>query len=173
MPSGPIQTQPGGLLGLLQLKNMGRNPDKLADQLQPVWDLQELYLQSQVENQTPDLSVTAPAAASGGFVAWATPAIVPAGEMWWVWNYSVLATTVAADTMTGLRPLIRTASAVTSQFARIGTDVATKAGAGRIIVGCGGFWLSQGQELGLFTENLVSPAGVACLGYVNFTRLPL
>jgi len=78
--SGPIQVPLPGLLGLLQLKNLGRNPYGMQDSVQPIIDLLPFYAQAQgVEVLTGNVAI----AAVGG-----AGAAVPSGQVgeqeWWM-----------------------------------------------------------------------------------------
>lgn len=170
MSSGPIQTAPLGLLGLLNLKNLGRNPKSMEDDVQPVMDITSLYLQGQVED-LPDMTLARTALAGGGFSQWATPVLVPAGEAWYVHNYTVFCTMVAGDTVTGMAPLVRVAQATTSQFAMFGDKASSRVGQGSLMSGCGGFWLVSGAELGFFAEAVLTAGSVSFIGWAHITRV--
>ena len=92
MSSRPIQTQPKGLLGFLQLKNQGQNPAELPDTLQSVLEMRDWYLQTSAEivGGTPILIN-----AAGTFDA----LTVPFGEWWFVHDVMVSYTMVAAATI--------------------------------------------------------------------------
>ena len=75
-----INRNPGGLLGFLGIKNFGRNPQTLTEQLAGTWDLADLYLSAaciQVE-------YSSSFAAAGKQMAFQ----VPRGEYWYVRNFS-------------------------------------------------------------------------------------
>jgi len=85
MDSAPIQTQPAGLLGFLQLKNMGQNPSVLPDRLQPILEMFEWYMQSSAEI----LQQAGSAFTTAGVKVIHT---VPAGEWWVVDDFQAVAT---------------------------------------------------------------------------------
>jgi len=86
MPSSrPIQQNPWGLLGYLQLKNMGHNPVELLDSVQPTLDLWRHYLQNDAETI---LSANIPITGTGGMFPPAGEAQVPNGECWAVHHFS-------------------------------------------------------------------------------------
>jgi len=47
MPSGPIQSGTAGLLSLLEVKNLGRNPDSLLDAVTPTLEMVPWWLRAQ------------------------------------------------------------------------------------------------------------------------------
>lgn len=65
MPT-PINRVPPGLLSLLDVKSMGANPVQLGDELQGVFQLTELYVNSIAQSRT---GFTAPVAIVGAFLA--------------------------------------------------------------------------------------------------------
>lgn len=89
MPS-PIQKAAGALLGVLELKTLGRAPSQLSDQVVPVIESTEEYL---IANQD---------TASSGNVAVTNPGdeiglTVDAGQIWRVHTVGVLLVLNAAD----------------------------------------------------------------------------
>jgi len=86
MPSsGPIQQNPQGLLGYLQLKNQGHNPRELQDTVQPVLELWRHYL---LTNQEALLTANIPITGVGGALPSVPDAQVPQGEIWAVHHFS-------------------------------------------------------------------------------------
>lgn len=92
--SRPIQSQPQGLLGFLQLKNLGQNPSELPDVLQPVLELRDWYLQTNSEI----VSGTDAAIAAVGV---SNNLIVPQGEYWFVHDVGLLIQLAAGATWRG------------------------------------------------------------------------
>lgn len=90
----PINAQPLGILGFLGIKNGGRFPQHFGDNLQPVWDLSQLYLDCRAI-YTDDAGTIA----ADGEVRVFT---VPDGEIWYVSEYTVYLTTGAGDTLDSL-----------------------------------------------------------------------
>jgi len=95
MPWRPIQAQANGLLSLLGLKNRGSNPELLSELVQPTVDLREWYLSSNIVNLGGDLTMDGPPGSSIQWTGWdpgsstGETGIVPTGEMWYVWSYSI------------------------------------------------------------------------------------
>jgi len=79
---GAINRLPLGLLGFLGIKNGGRYPDDISNILSPVWDLRELYQQSnsEIDNVIQAVSAT-------GNSSYTT---VPNGEAWYVFQQSAV-----------------------------------------------------------------------------------
>ena len=101
--AGPIQTIPQGLLGLLQLKELGVNPSELTTQVSPTLDLTIFYLQRLC---LPELALFGgqPTAtgqntsAQGVFQVAGLNCVVPNNESWYVDWMTVATSLVAADT---------------------------------------------------------------------------
>lgn len=71
-----INRQPTGLLGFLGIKNFGRNPTTLGEQLAPTWDLSKLYLNTSAWYTRVDQNL-----AATGYIVYFQ---VPQGEVWQV-----------------------------------------------------------------------------------------
>ena len=55
-----INRQPNGLLGFLGIKNFGRNPTSLGEQLAPTWDISRLYMADAAWWTRVDVAIGAP-----------------------------------------------------------------------------------------------------------------
>lgn len=100
--SGPIQTLPKGLLDLLALKQMGKNPSQLLDTVQPTLDLREQYMVPLYKTESTLGPITLLAAINQGassplFQAGGANFTVPANKIWYVVDWSVNAPAAAAD----------------------------------------------------------------------------
>jgi len=141
MPSGPIQTFPVGLLGLLNLKNQGRNPRDLTDVVQPVLDLLSMYLQDNI------VSAVNIDAGIGAGITLAT-SFGPFEDLRWVHNFSVELPLAATDTVNSLYLVLReTAGGITHVISTAAGNITgpdTRFG----MYAPGGFWLRPGCELG-------------------------
>lgn len=82
-----INQQPGGILGLLGIKNGGRNPEELATILAPVFDVSAYYLEANAQ------FVQVLADAQLGLNIFAQ---VPEGEVWYVHHASAATGALAA-----------------------------------------------------------------------------
>jgi hypothetical protein len=83
---GPIQTPPLGLSSLLGLKGQGV-PNALLNDVALMMDITQMYLIAIQEAKT-----FAGLAAAVGSNPFAADGVVPAGELWYVWDFQVLAT---------------------------------------------------------------------------------
>lgn len=175
-PNGPIQIQPVGLLGLLQLKTLGRQPNDLGDAVIPQLDILGFYLRARQESG-PTARLGLPPLVEG----WAAlpPLTVPAGEWWFVHQYSptVLFTNnnVQATMASAIRPWGRGASAkmgAPQYFQGPGTGLA---GTICVLPAITDFWLPPNSELGLIVDGLGTGSGGANDIYaaLQFTRLPI
>jgi len=79
-----INRIPGGLLGLLGLKSLGRNPDTLLSDVRPTVDLMRLYMTGQPQMVTSIVGVT-----GNGFLTPIVTHTVPNGKCWFVIGHAV------------------------------------------------------------------------------------
>jgi hypothetical protein len=99
--SGPIQTLPLGLLGLLQLKSGGSNPSQLADTVSPTYDLGKFYENNQsllcatLFGGTPALTTNARGAPV--FQVGGVNITVPQKELWYVQEWTISCNLLAAE----------------------------------------------------------------------------
>lgn len=100
MPWGPVQLHPRGLLGLLQLKNHGKNPEQLLETIQPVLELKDWYLQGEsAQSLSGNFLATGAANFSGAIFSSNAGGVLftpPVGRAWWVLDFSVAAPVSAA-----------------------------------------------------------------------------
>jgi hypothetical protein len=101
--AGPIQVIPQGLLGLLNLKQTGKNPDQLLEQVQPTFDLTGMYEQRLIQTELGLFGGSATTAAlvtgnkgSNAITVGGVQVQVPLNEMWWVEQCALATVTVAA-----------------------------------------------------------------------------
>lgn len=81
-----INAVPSGLLALLGIQNGGRYPEWMPNVLQPVIDLTDWYLTTEMEVQAPAANAVN---ALGNFDVTAGSLRVPNNELWYVVGYSV------------------------------------------------------------------------------------
>jgi hypothetical protein len=146
--SGPIQVIPQGLLGLLQLKATGKNPDDLLAGVQPQVDLFPLWVQRQdvdinlakTGNSNTGFNVNA----SGNFGV--TGLIVGNTEAWFVTNFTLRCNLLAAETIV-MACGFNYPTALSNVYELSGNyaDVIT-ARARTATVHAGGFWLGPGAQ---------------------------
>ena len=174
--SGPIQTIPQGLLGLLQLKQAGRNPDQLSETVAPTVDMLTLWL----NRQNVDLSINViggastrnqPTATPGEFVFSVLPIVVPPGQTWWITDYTVKATLAAAETLV-FAPAILGGLFFNSMLAAPVNDIIT---ARARFVSCfaRNFWLLPGQGLGYFCFDSVTAGNIVVTGTIRGVVIPI
>lgn len=104
--AGPIQLIPKGLLGFLQLKNMGRLPNELVESYQPVIEMRDWMFSSYAETLVEQSELVA-----GGFNGnqlCTTPGgQVPADEFWFVRHCTLLATQLGATENISMAPAVQ------------------------------------------------------------------
>lgn len=120
MSSQPIQIIPSGLLGLLQLKNNGRNPSILPDELQSTFELRDWYLETDVRIRS---GITA-AIPSGtlGLTLTAATHIVPEGEQWVLRGVYASMNVAAADAIRGYVVMQPPSHVATATVRMLGED---------------------------------------------------
>lgn len=173
---GPIQQIPPGLLGFLQLKNQGLGLGDLPDTLQGVLELRDWLLHADARNSGRyERNI---AASSSGIGAFNTPGplLVPDSEWWYVHNFTVLSSNLAAGDSVQLggawlvdRALPNPSFYLVSlpQGGGLHTGVNRAA-----IASGGGFFVPPGAELGFYHE-ITTAAAVNVSGYVRYTPLPI
>lgn len=81
----PINRQPFGFLDFFGLKSLGKNPEVMNDQVQPIVDMREWYLRTNAEQLRFLQQIVAGGVAPSSDPHIATGAlVVPAGEWWYV-----------------------------------------------------------------------------------------
>jgi len=136
---GPIQPAPLGLLGLLQLKQLGQNPRDLANVVSPIFDLREHYMAAQFKTASVQVSVANNALGFQGMVP------VPQGKLWYVYEHTII---IGATTVPTAGNEVRALPAVAANFNTPGQVNLVGANEARYIAPAGG----------------LARAGVACFG---------
>lgn len=85
MPSRPIQGFPSGLLSLLGLKNLGKLPDTLLDDVRATFELAPWY----VRGLRAPVYGGGTTVATGGLQVASYSGAVPAGQLWYLHSASV------------------------------------------------------------------------------------
>lgn len=175
MPSGPIQTQAQGLLGFLQLKNAGRNPDALLETVQPSLDLRDWYFNSVAETL-----ISQSEAVAGGFngnALLATPGgQVPSNEFWYVHFFAMVTGTMAATDSLSMAPAMQWSpnigGAVTLEGGTLGAAPLAGSAAGRTqSVVVRNFWVPPGAIFAMCIGECISATSVSVASRVWGTRL--
>lgn len=178
MPSGPLNVQPKGLLGFLQLKNSGVNPAALADGLAAVVDLTDWFLQTNSLDFT--CARSGLTTGSDGQVAWGastvngvsgTAILVPQDEWWYLHHYTAFANLVAGDT---LSIGVSMKNSPLQQYLLLGTMTPALAGADKqptAMLLHQHVWVAPGTELTLTIGEITSAGTIQVNGGGRFTRL--
>jgi len=85
--STTIGRLPVGIPSLFELADMGASPRLLSDEMRGVFDVLELIMLSKREQL---VTAASPGIVVGGNSFTGTIPDVPPGELWYVWNYTVL-----------------------------------------------------------------------------------
>lgn len=179
--NGPIQLIPPGLLGFLQLKVGGLNPENLSTNLQATLELFEWYMQARLEHSSSSISRTVnTAGGAGSFVPFLVPAnalVVPDKEFWWVESFTILALLGAAADTTSFQCGWQSATLGAPSFYSVGpTETATGSATSNVEAFARSdrpFFCPPGAQLGIMNRQTVSAAGVQFFPYVRFARLPI
>jgi len=151
-----------GLSAALNLKERGRTPGVLADQLVETFEGRDLFLLDSREF-TGFFTNAAPA---NGFNFYTSRMAVPPGELWYVWHYIVVATTGAGVTV-DLCPAINLdgvgAGAVIGDYAAAAASQSIRLG------NMTPFWAGPGSDFGFVVRSLVGAPSIQ--GGAVITRL--
>lgn len=171
---GPIQSIPPGLLGLLQLKTVGRNPSELDSTVTPGFELSDWFLRANQEQLNTSYTQLMAASAAGGYQAFTTPSalVVPDGEWWYVSHYAARGGLAVGDTVNQMRTALQTNRTGTVRFGRFGAP-ATLAGQGSLVCFDTDFWAPPGSEFGVHVSNVTSAAGITLTADLRYTVCPL
>lgn len=176
----PVQVIPPGLLGFLQIKNLGKNPQSLGGQILPTMDLLEWYFQSNMEQLRSTLTIGDGVV---GPVPWTTGSgatvnlTTSQDEFWWVESLMFRCTTfIVAGEQIQWQAGYRT-PALNNNFVICGDRQDTVgAAAPSIEAYCYAkrFFMPPGSEIVSFLSHFNTPVGGgACECYIRFVRLPL
>jgi len=178
--SGPVQVIPPGLLGFLQIKSLGENPDALNTEYQPTIEVFPWLMEARAVDWTQDRGGGTPAGvalATGltGARAFSPNAlVVPSNEMWWVEEYTINAVIAVGDAAYFSCGLINPRLGVVNQY-MLG-DPSTIFDAGIALSAYArarGFFAPPGSELVILVSANDTATTVAYTGYVRFTPLPV
>lgn len=169
---GPLQVFAQGLLGFLNIKNMGINPEWLINSVQPTIDLQEWWFNTQAVDLGSGATVVLPDN-STGFNAFTTPQVaVPPGEFWYITDCSIrtsaLAATDAASFSVGyiIPPLNLTFQVGDRTSASGAAGVAAQG-----IASAHRFWLPPSAVLAVANETNESAASITYTLTIRGVRL--
>jgi len=138
-----ISRIPAGILGFLGIKNGGRYPQRLQDQLVPTWDMAQLYLNNYAEY----LTVASTIVGTGYTIFFSAPQ----NETWLVTDYSLDIATGAGEAWQGC--LARATANNLSQV-RLSSDWTLGASTWAARAGPRDVILAPGESLGVNTDSL-------------------
>jgi hypothetical protein len=178
--SGPIQTIPQGLLGLLQLKQTGNNPRDLADVVNPVVDMRDFWFNRNVVDigvvsfGTPTFTKALPTATPGQGQEFTTPSTiqVPSNQTWWLTKYEVHCTLLAAET---IRFACSSWFKPANSVFRLGPDYQDTITARARYASCfaNGFWALPGEILTFDVYDDLTAGNITVTGGVRGVIIPL
>lgn len=156
-----VSKLPRGLLSALGLQNFGEAPRELAMAYAPTIDVRELFLLDSRETVIFTTQAT-PVVGSNFFANGA----VPAGELWFVWQYFVGATPGAGEAIR-LGPSIQYQS-VNMPVGFAETIAATQNGRA---FAQAPFWASPGSVFGFWAQSLTLAPDVDAAAFVTKLRV--
>ena len=185
--AGAVQRIPKGLLGLLQIKETGKNPSSLLDTIQPSYDLFQQYIADSMQNTyglfnnpafaAPTvLAVSITTANSGTSQSFSNPILaqVPQNNLWYIDTYATRAViATAADTIsfTGILTDLNfnTSWAMCTPYrdavtanARLGWSASTRP-----------FFALPGQIFQVSVDNCTSAGGIVVGCFLRGSALPV
>jgi len=166
---GNVNATPRGLVSFLSLITDGKTPDVLVGTLQATLDLTEFFLHSKVERVQ-----AAQAIAPNSLQIFTDPAAaVPAGELWYVRQFSVQGTLALASQTIRLTPFVRS-PANFNYF--VGDPVTSNSNAVNIVAFAGVFARKPflalgGTTFGVLVSDCTNAGNVQCQLDVEFARL--
>lgn len=162
--AGPIQALPQGLLGLLQLKETGRNPSVMVETVSPNIELLEFFMQRQMQNELglfggSPVTVAVSTVTETGFAVGGVTCQIPANQTWWIERLSVKCSFLAAD-YARFVPVIVTPNTSSYSPCTDYNDVVTARARAGIVSTVGGFWLPPQSIFSLKTLDCTSAGGI-------------
>jgi len=181
-PVGPVQLQPPGLLGLLQLKVGGFVPDALLQTVQPEVDMLEFWLRAAAEHVQVDFarSIAGPAELNQVEIlidaATATQPLGPGPQEWWyVHNYDVRVadTGGVVGTPVYLAPAYTVVGGPTGGLSlAVLAPITAVPGDTYYPLQARGFWVPPGAQLGVWVSSYTGPLELQLIGCM-LTRCPI
>lgn len=165
---GPVQVIPAGLLGFLNIKNSGRNPESIDSNVMPVFDIMPLWMQTKAE----DIGTFTSPAPSGnnGFGSWTIRQIVPEREAWFVLEYTIRTTNMGVGDSAAYAAGWQ--QPITQQRYLVGDLGTNNSGDGVASGFARGFWVPAGGELLWYTNDVVNATGFTLIGTARIVRFP-
>jgi len=176
-PSGPIQVIPPGLLGLLQLKNLGRLPDVLMGSVQPITEMMPWYLRANREVWPLNSGNTiAPGTYTGYVLMSPNELLVPQDEWWYVHSLSIGFAAGAGGSAIGIRLAAQWNQVGTLKYQALGSERMVSpltAADGELLLAAYDFWAPPGSSLGFYVHTVSVAALQATVRGMDFTRCPI
>lgn len=170
-----ISKLPLGLLGFFGIKNGGQYPQSIGEVIVPTLGMADMLAANYRE-----LVTVAPIAALGFVTAnlsgGAVPAVVPAGELWWVSAVSVFSFTGAGDSISGSLEVRNNQTGSPSVWHRALSPLITQAASITALhpgTHIDGLWLSPGDTIGFWYAAVTNATGTAQMSaQLAITRFP-
>jgi len=141
MPWRPIQTGTAGLLSLMAMKNVGKNPDSLLETVTPTLDMVEWWMRSEARPESVDGVM---AATSESF----TPVGTIAHEREWVYvHYGFFVISSAVSTITVSANIQKPAPGPQTIWGSDFSDSKANAGVFFSVLGVRDLWIPPGFRL--------------------------
>lgn len=174
--SGPIQLIPPGLLGLFQLKTMGRNPSELGEQVIPTLEMFKWYLMT---NQREQLVQSAAGITTVGYdIILNSDTLsamrVPPNQWWYVHSFDMLSDLIPAGQSLIFRLAWQNQGSSSSAVHYPGEIPVSVTGGGAGVIAfshAADFWLPPGSTLGVSLTFASNPRTLT--GSVQYTALPV
>lgn len=158
--SGPVQTQPLGLLGLLQIKNSGVYPDTLLGTVAPIIDAGEWIRQTNALD-SPQGTIAVNAAGSSTF---AFPGgfsnTIPDRE-WWYFPFATIACSTIAGEAVKFALALRRQPGGTTNAIHVLTPYLTLGATDQGRVGAQNFWAPPGSQLLVHVATITTAATIS------------
>jgi len=172
MPIGPTQRIPSGLLGLLDVRNDGRYPNALADDVQASLRIEEFLggnAQEWVTGVVNAAAVGGIAPLSGGLTFGPV-----SGEFWWVRQAMIFATPNAAE-MIRMRPMLGRVAGAGFNQSWVGDSAAsslTDAAAAGAPASTypRGFLMVPGDLFLIHVERIITAGNITCQAMAHILR---
>jgi hypothetical protein len=179
-PLGPIQVIPPGLVGLLQLKQLGRLPDNLLGDVNPVLELRDWYMEARrVSTVTLFGGFPATAAITTGGVNFKSMLIggvnaaVPQGQIWYVEEFTVSGSiATAADSISFAAAMSQSPLTDIQLVGPPYIDVITARARAAAAKADRGYWARPGDTFGAFVVDVLSVGGITLVATLRATICP-
>jgi len=155
------------ILSILQAQQAGITPSIMADVLQPVIDIGELYMLDLWEEDSGSIAISA-----GDTGPNMTTIAVPDGEIWRIHNHTVEVAHQLTGELTVIVPCFQVRSNLTFTPQLVQTSgLPTPLRANRQLASATNYWAHAGTDFGFWTIMCDRPAGtVVCTTNLLFTR---